>query len=427
MAEGTPDGPPIILHIGPHKTGTTTLQVGLGQNRARLRQQGVIYPGRLLHELNPATAVSTRTVDPGKDLQTATDQWFSMLDEIRSADARLGVLSSEFYSETPVERIGWLMDQLGPQSRVVVTLRPLARIVISQWQQYMQNRVSTSWEDWLRAILADPRPGKVTPSFWIRHRHDLLVRRWLDVIGPDRLTVVAVDDHDPEFVLRSFEQLLHVEQGSLTPNELRANRSLTLEEVELVRRFNQLYTASGFKMVDYTPLIRYGAVRFMQTRSVPPEEHRILMPEWARERVMELAGMMIDDIVDSGVTIVGPIRNLADPDLAPKAGVNPEVTTARPELAAELAAGVVDAMGRYRPARDPDPIAAPVLTAVLRTNRSAAVRPTTATLDKLRRRIDEAEEQAAEQLLITDADRGDAFRELARRVRRRLRGLLPRR
>lgn len=425
MAEGRPDGPPIILHIGPHKTGTTTLQVGLGRNRAKLREQGVIYPGRLLHELNAATAVSSKTVEPGKDLQFATDRWFSMLDEIRSTDARLGVLSSEFYSETPGERIGWLTDQLGPQSRVVVTLRPLARIVTSQWQQYMQNRMSISWDDWLRAILADPRPGKITPSFWRRHRHDLLVRRWLDVVGPDRLIVVAVDDNDPEFVLRTFEQLLEVEQGSLTPGELRANRSLTLEEVELVRRFNQIYTASGLESVDYTSLIRYGAIRFLQNRPVPSHNHRILMPDWARDRVTELAGMMIDDIVASGATIVGPIRNLADPERAPKTGVNPEVSTVRPELAAELAAGVIDAMGRYRPPRDPDPTAAPVLTAVLRSNRSAAVRPTTATLEKLRRRIDEAEEQAAEQLLITDADRGDALRELSRRVRRRLRGLLP--
>lgn len=425
VAEGTRNDRPIILHIGPHKTGTTTLQAGLGQNRDRLREQGVVYPGRLPHELNAATAVSTKTVDPGQNLQTATDQWFGMLDEIRSADARVGILSSEFYSETPQERIGWLMDRLGPKSRVVITLRPLSRIMTSQWQQYMQNRITISWDDWLRAILADPKPGKVTPSFWRRHRHDLLVRRWLEVVGPDRLTVVAVDDHDPEFVLRSFEQLLEVEQGSLTPTELRANRSLTLEEVELVRRFNELYVASGLRAVDYTSLIRYGAIRFLQNRPVAPDGHRILMPDWARERVAELATMMIDDIAASGAKIIGPLRDLADPELAPKAGVNPEVTTIPPQLAADLAAGVVDTMSRYRPSRDPDPTTAPVLAAVLRSNRSAKGQRLTQELDTLRTKISQTEQEAAAQKLITEVGRGDVLRELSRRVRRRLRNVLP--
>lgn len=43
-----PDGS-VILHIGPHKTGTTTLQAAFHQNREPLEAQGVHYVGSRAH------------------------------------------------------------------------------------------------------------------------------------------------------------------------------------------------------------------------------------------------------------------------------------------------------------------------------------------------------------------------------------------
>ncbi|MBO0812945.1 MAG: hypothetical protein J2P23_12995 [Microlunatus sp.] len=421
MTETSPGGPPIILHIGPFKTGTTTLQLALGQNRPVLREQGVIYPGRLDHELSAATAAASGKVGPGRDLKASTDRWFGMLDEIRTADARLGILSSEYYCEARSKRIHWLIDQLGPQSQVVITLRPLAKIIGSQWQQSTQNQATVSWDDWLRAILVEPEPGQIASAFWAKHRHDLLLRRWLDVVGPDRVTVVVVDDQQPELILRSFEQILAVEPGSLSTSRPRANRSLTVEEVELVRRFNELYARSGLGAVDYTTLVRYGAIRFLQSQPVASDSHRILMPDWAREKVAELSRMIIDDIAASGARVIGPIEQLADPELMPEAGVNPEVRTVSPELAGTLAAGVVDTMARYHPLEVPDEVQAPVLTAVLRSNRVAVVHRE---LQDLQTKVATLESAISAEKLITEANRRDAFDELRRRVRRRLRKLV---
>jgi hypothetical protein len=389
-----------------------------------LRDQGVIYPGRLNHELNAATAVANGRVDPGYNLKLATDQWFDMVQEIRSSDGRTGVLSSEFYSETPADRIGWLMEQLGPNATVVITLRPLGKILTSQWQQYMQNRMVISWEDWLQAILAEPEPGKVTPSFWLRHRHDLLVRRWLDVVGPERLTVIAVNDTDPAFVLRSFEQLLGVAAGTLTPQDLRANRSLSVEEVELVRQFNQLCRSVDIGAVDYTPLIRYGALRYLQNQPIAAGSHRIRMPEWAIERAAELSRMMINDIVASGVKIIGPIAELSDPTRMPTPGDNPPVTDVTVELAADLAAGVIDSVDRYRTTRRPDPAKAPLLAAITRRYQTAEAARTKEELERTRRRIDATHQQINSQRLAWEAGRKDLMAELYRRARRRARAVI---
>lgn len=433
MIEAARSDPPIILHIGPFKTGTTTLQLALGENRTSLREQGVIYPGRLAHELSAASAAATGRVDAGRDVKSSTNRWFRMLEEIRTADARLGILSSEYYCLAQPKRIHWLVDQLGPQSRIVITLRPLAKIIASQWQQTTQNQATISWEDWLRAILTEPltqtQPGPIASAFWARHRHDLLLKRWLDVVGPDRLTVVVVDDQQPELILRSFEQILAIQPGSLSASKPKANRSLTFEEAELVRRFNMIYATSGLGAVDYTELVRFGSIRVMQNQPVTPDSHQILIPDWALARVAQLARMIVDGIAASGATVIGPINRLADLDLMPKAGINPEVRTVSPELAATLAAGLVDTMARYRPLKDPDPAQAPALTAVLRSNRAAEARQELADLRRkvadLRRKVADLQSAATSEKIITESDRHEAFDELRRRIRRRLRRMIP--
>jgi hypothetical protein len=44
---------------------------------------------------------------------------------------------------------------------VVVTLRPLARILPSQWQQYLQNGYCMPYLEWLDGILSKQTRGKL--------------------------------------------------------------------------------------------------------------------------------------------------------------------------------------------------------------------------------------------------------------------------
>ena len=47
-----------LLHIGPHKTGTTAVQGALHLARERLAARGVVYPGRGRQPLWPILAVT---------------------------------------------------------------------------------------------------------------------------------------------------------------------------------------------------------------------------------------------------------------------------------------------------------------------------------------------------------------------------------
>ena len=176
------------------------------------------------------------------------------------------------------EAIRRVIDDLGAErAHVVVTLRPLARIVPSQWQQFVQSGLRQSYDDWLDVMLKGPPPDPM-PTFWFRHRHDQLIARWADVVGPERVTVVAVDDADHGMILRVFEQLTGLEHGTLVADRDLTNRSMTMPEIEVVRAFNQLAAAEGLSGPLQAKVMRFGAAAYMKTREPEADEPGIETP-----------------------------------------------------------------------------------------------------------------------------------------------------
>jgi hypothetical protein len=337
-----------LLHIGPHKTGTTTVQAAFHQNREALASQGVHYAGNTPHPMVAAMAAATGKALATSQLSAGKERWRELVEEVAASEARATVVSSEFFSEAPPARIRGILDDLDPdRTHVVVTLRPIIRILASQWQQYMQNRPaikyddSLGYEEWLDAILNRPDERTVTPSFWKRHRHDELIRTWADIVGPDRMTVVVVDESDKKMLVRSFEEMLGLTEGTLEPRELSSNRSLTLAEVQMLRAFNRRYLDQGWSTADYTRFVRFGAVRVLQERSPRPDEPRLLTPQWAIDRGAGIGAEMVEAIRATGVEVVGDLRVLADPSVAVGVGENPSEVRVPTEVVARFTAGLV--------------------------------------------------------------------------------------
>lgn len=336
MSAALPDGE-VLLHIGPFKTGTTTVQAAFHQNRDALARQGVHYAGKGSQPMAAAMEAAGREALP--TLGRGPGRWPRLLEEIRASEGRHVVLSSEFFSGADDEHARAVVDDLGPErTHVVITLRPLVRILASQWQQYVQNRIVVGYDEWLHEMLDDPEsPARVTPSFWRRHRHDQLVARWASVVGTERLTVVVVDETDRRMLPRTFEQLLGLDEGTLVARDLGSNRSLTWPEVELVRAFNRGWIDRDWSMADYTRLVRFGAIRRLQQRRPATDEPRVPIPDWAVERAAAIGADMVAGIRRTGVRVIGDLDTLADPQLAQNVGEVP----GRPEVPVEVAAGLV--------------------------------------------------------------------------------------
>ncbi len=337
-----------LLHIGPPKTGTTALQAAFDGCRPDLLAQGVRYAGRARHSANAVRAVLGRPAYFGDGEPPPIRTWHALLREIRGAREPRLLLSSEYFADAEPEAIRRVVDDLDPaRVHVAVTLRPLSRLLASQWQQYVRTGLTVPYDRWLDGIFNKPE-GVVTPSFWRRHRHDRLVARWAEVVGPEHVTAIVLDERDHEMVLRTFEQLLGLREGTLRAEDDLMNRSLTWPEVEAVRAFNAAFKAEKLRRALHARVMHFGAARYMRLRQPAPDEPRIETPQWALDRATEIAREIVAGIRASGVHVVGDLDSLALPQVSRLEGdALPEVLVP-PEIAARMAMGILVATGGAR-------------------------------------------------------------------------------
>lgn len=364
-----------ILHIGPHKTGTTALQGAFHTARDRLAAHGVLYPGTVRQPVSAALAKigvefpgpSGTPVREHLDVflqreRPRAERWEKLRAEVAAADGKRVVISTEYFSNAADEAAHAVVQELGgDRVHVVVTLRPLLKILPSQWQQYVRNGLHHSYEEWLDAMFHQAPYIDPTPSFWRRHRHDSLVRRWAEAAGPENVTVLVQDETDQERQLRVFEELAGLPDGFLTYDD-RDNRSLTRAELELLLALNKEAHERGWSQNRYGKVVRGGALRRMRESYRPGrDEPRVTTPPWAVTEATELAEEMSAAIVDLGVRVVGDPAALAKrpsataaPDAAPS--MLPAAAAAQAVLGGILGTGAVESE-RAAAARKSEPAA----------------------------------------------------------------------
>ena len=258
------------------------------------------------------------------------------------------MISSEFFADAKPDAIRTIVDDLdASRAQIVVTLRPLARILPSQWQQYIQSNMRASYDTWLDAMF-NKEGSRLSPSFWQRHRHDRLVARWAEVVGPDRVTVVALDEHDHDFALRAFERLTGLRDGTLASTPDVTNRSLTMPEVESVRAFNLAFRQEGLERPLHSRVMNFGAARYMRQFEPPADAPRVETPQWALDRAGAIAREMVDAIAASGVRVIGDLESLAEVPASRLAGDTQPPVTVPPSVAATMAMGVLYSSGLAR-------------------------------------------------------------------------------
>ena len=334
-----------LLHIGPHKTGTTSLQGALWTARDAMRAQGVRHAGSTR---NPSNAVRAVTGQPSPYSETEPppiSYWERLVRELRSAREPRVVVSSEFFSWADAAAVQRIVDDVGPTTvHIVVTLRPIARILPSMWQQNVQAGQVNGFESWLESVLRRPEH-----PFWTLHRHDKLISRWAAVVGVDRVTAIVVDEQDHAFLPTTFERLLDLQPGTLSVGEDFANRSMTLPEAEAVRAFNVAFKAEGLPRAVHARLMRFGAAQEMKRRRPPADEQRVELPSGSEGRISEIATEVVAGIRASGVRALGDLDQLARPTTRrATTASSTEPTAIPPEIAASMAMGILVASGSAR-------------------------------------------------------------------------------
>src|SRR5581483_5402685 len=128
-----------LVHIGVPKTGTTALQGAFHRSRERMAEHGVHYAGKGRQAILPALAISRGRGLKGA-AKTSPQKWQDLVDEVEAAGDQRVVIDSEFFTDADDLGARRVVDELGrDRVQIVITLRPLAKILSSQWQQYVQN------------------------------------------------------------------------------------------------------------------------------------------------------------------------------------------------------------------------------------------------------------------------------------------------
>ncbi len=312
----------ILLHVGPHKTGTTAVQGALAAVRPQLRAAGIVYPGdRPEHNRQAAAAIQRAlgwehtTVDRG--------EWLELARLVKRQSGRT-VVSSEVFCEAEAGVARQVITDLDPQrTHVVVTLRPLEKLLPSNWQQYIKSGYRVQYDEWLENVLESREKRPITPSFWLRNNHPDVIRRWAAAAGgPDRLTVVIVDPAKPRSLFDSFEDILRLPRNTLNADSTGpSNRSLSAWEVELLRQLNRL-ARNEVTYTDYYRYVKRGAVRnLVEGRSPVDGEPAVATPSWAIERAREFSKSDVAEIGAMGVQILGDLEALAPTSTIPDQNV----------------------------------------------------------------------------------------------------------
>ena len=338
-----------LLHIGPHKTGTTSLQNSIRANREEILRQGVFYgapEGKLASNRIARSLLKMSFKRP--DEIPGYEEWEDQVARVRSTTAKRVIVSGEEFSNCETKEIKTLIRDLDKERvHVVVTVRPLAKVLPSQWQLDLQGSFAIgSFDDWLQWTL---KPSglrglavalKIPHPFWFRHRHDQLVNRWARAVGHRRVTVVVADDRDHRVLLRAFEGMLGLTDGTLLPVDGKSNPSLSAEEIAIILRMRQILSQ---RKLIFAERVRSRQIqrRLLAQRPRRSTDAKIVIPEWAVESVREASQKIHDGLLASGVRIIGDPSLLLEANV-PKPGAMPldvdEIENAAQRMVAELEA-----------------------------------------------------------------------------------------
>ncbi|GAA3517123.1 hypothetical protein [Nocardioides daeguensis] len=312
LPDALPDGSR-FLHIGLPKTGTTALQGALDRARPELEALGAHNVNHGRHEMRVGQVAAGGLADFWQG--TWEKRWQALATEFRESEARCTFWSSESLSHAKGERISYLADQLGADTHIVVTLRPLAPLMVSQWQQWLRRRGTESLEEWAtNQFAAVSVEGEVSvdyvkfmPSL---HRFSLrrIIEEWGPVFGEDRIILVVPDPVDRLHNLRVFERLMGVADVlQLVPE---GNASLPYPEAEMLRHFNRAWTDHGGDHPTWMEVIGVLARIPLRDYTNTTSPHPIRAPRWVAEKANEYAAAWNAAVEASGVTVVGDLASL---------------------------------------------------------------------------------------------------------------------
>ena len=395
-----------LVHVGPPKTGTTAIQRALHARRDDLRERGIDFPGRGMRPRAAGWAVVGMGTPRGRAKPTMA-AWQELVDEVAAAGDHRVVVSNESFADGDADAVKTIVDGLGGERvHVVHTVRRVDKLLNSHWQQRVRAGLTVPYDDWLRIVLGEPNPEDAHwRGFWRHHDLSDVLDRWVTAAGSANVTLIIADENDYELLPRLFERFLGLPEGFLPLDADRSNRSLSLNEIEMLRHLHTYSAERGWSDELFRHVLRFGVVDDLMTMPRNPGDQRIDLPVWAAERAAEINAERVETVRSLGVRVVGDPERLhsSASEVEPTDVGDLRVST---EVAARVTAAAISAgERRFEDARK---------TAERRTEEARAASKVEDELAALRRRM-------ASVRRVDDLTTRELAAELRTRIKRRLR------
>jgi hypothetical protein len=341
LPEGT-----CLVHIGPHKTGSTAIQVALAQAGDRLAGHGVAYVTGAGHRARKAGWSLGIRGRPAGTKKPPIKRWERFVAAVGAATAPRVCVSNEDFGRATLPQLSQVVDDLGgDRVHVVAVARRLDRYLPSQWQERVKAGDERGFEEWLRIVLDtdDPEPDWSRRNVWFSHDVHALVTRWVQKVGAERFTLVLSDESDRDLLPRTFEGLLGLPVQTLQPDPSRSNRGLSWAETELIRAVNQAVADQEWTRSQRRRFLVRGILRDMQSRPTPAGPKSPPFPDWAATRLRELSDQRVEQVRALGVRVVGDPESMRMPDDVPTAPTPLEPPALSIGVAAHAIAAVLGA------------------------------------------------------------------------------------
>ena len=218
----------IIIHIGPHKTGTTAIQKCLLESSEFLSSKGIFYPDMdIIQYGHHSLAIKVRN-----RLYSDADLYIkSMIRNSESMNSNTILLSSEIFSTlrgNNLKKLHELIKHLNVE--IVYNQRNPIRQIYSWWQEEVKHGLREQFPLYLvERILQERRSHLIRP--------DTILKRWSNLFGRENIKCLKYHegaDAAPDI----FTHILNCEVPHESPSSTDINKSFKPAEVELIRLFN---------------------------------------------------------------------------------------------------------------------------------------------------------------------------------------------
>ncbi len=221
--------PIIYLHIGTHKTGTTSIQRFLSQNRDNLLKEGSLFPYSGRSKPLSGHHVLAWSI---LGINGVTDEqcWKKLFGEIQEVKPEKVILSAEGFGASNLEQIQRIKKYFSNQDvRVIVYFRNQFSYLLSDYKETIKaGKYSLSFKEYINKRVE-------------RCNYPKLIQLWIDIFGKENINIRLFDKAKEEpGLISDFLQMVGIDpSGFSEKNKIRINISPSDEIVLLLRNLNR--------------------------------------------------------------------------------------------------------------------------------------------------------------------------------------------